>query len=384
MYLFLLTFLCIYTAMHALVFWGFHPLLSGHPALPTLTWVWMGGMIVAPVMCRVLDNHGYPLPARGLAWVGYGWMGLLFLAFSLFAALGLWELLVRFLTRFSPGLQGLSLHGAVSALLVLVAVLAAGLYGLYEASSLRVETVRLVTDKLPSHLERLRIVQVSDLHLGLLHREEALAPIVTRVGELEPDLVVATGDVVDAQISHLDGPSATWRRIDPPLGKYAVIGNHEVYAGLRQSLAFLKQSGFTVLRNEGVTIGNTLTLVGVDDPAAGAPPDEESLMKRAKSDLFTLLLKHRPTPEKGSEGLFDLQLSGHAHRGQIFPFNFLTGLRYPMQDGLYRLAGGGHLYASRGTGTWGPPMRILSPPEITLIEIVGKPDGPMNSRERTP
>jgi predicted MPP superfamily phosphohydrolase len=86
--------------------------------------------------------------------------------------------------------------------------------------------------------------------------------------------------------------------------------------------------------------------------------------------LFTLLLKHRPRLNRQALGLFDLQVSGHAHRGQIFPFNLLTALEYPLQDGLYPLDGGGHLYASRGTGTWGPPMRILSPPEITLFEIV--------------
>jgi hypothetical protein len=272
----------------------------------------------------------------------------------------------------------------VTSLLVLVTVLAAGLYGLFEASALRVETVSLESGKLPAHVERLRIVQVSDLHLGLIHREEALAPVAARIVGLEPDLLVATGDVVDAQISHLDGLSAMWRRIEPPLGKYAVTGNHEVYAGLEQSLAFLERSGFTVLRNESATLRGTLILVGVDDPAAGTPEqDEASLLKTRDGDLFTILLKHRPVSEEDSQKLFDLQLSGHAHRGQIFPFNFLTGLEYPMQDGLYKLAGGSHLYTSRGTGTWGPPMRILSPPEITVFEIVRRPEEPTDLSERT-
>ena len=168
MILFLASFLAIYTGTHAIVFWGMHPLLSGHLALPSLTWEWMALMILAPVAVRVLDRSGHDLIARALAWVGYSWMGFLFLAFS----------------------------------------------------------------------------------------------------------------------------------------------------------------------------------------------------------LFTLLLKHRPRFNEKAAGLFDLQLSGHAHRGQIYPFNYLTALEYPKQDGLYSLPGGGHLYASRGTGTWGPPMRVLSPPEITLFEIV--------------
>lgn len=380
---FALIFLAIYSAMHALVFWGIYPLLTGHPALPTLTGLWMGAMVLTPVACRVLDHHGHPDLARALAWVGYSWMGLLFLAFCLFVPLGLWELLIWLSTRIFPGLHAGSLYGAAISLLMLFTVLVSGLYGLFEASALRVEKVTLQSDKLPAHVERLRIVQISDLHLGLLHREEALAPIAARISELTPDLLVATGDVVDAQISHLNGLSAMWRRIDPPLGKYAVIGNHEVYAGLEQSLTFLKRSGFTVLRNEVAALRNTLTLVGVDDPAAGATQDEVSLLKGANEDLFTIFLKHRPVPEEASEKLFDLQLSGHTHRGQIFPFNFLTGLEYPMQDGLYRLSGGSHLYTSRGTGTWGPPMRILSPPEITVFEIVRGLEEPANPRERT-
>ena len=95
-----------------------------------------------------------------------------------------------------------------------------------------------------------------------------------------------------------------------------------------------------------------------------------ALLKENGRGLYTLFLKHRPVPEEGTEGLFDLQLSGHTHRGQIFPFNYLTAIMFPMQDGLYPLSKGSFLYASRGTGTWGPPMRLFSPPEITLFEIV--------------
>jgi len=254
---------------------------------------------------------------------------------------------------------------------VVLTVVAASFYGLYEADNLRVEQVRIVSDRLPPGTPPLRIAQVSDLHLGLIHRDEALAPIISRLQQLRPDLLVATGDIVDAQLNHLDELVALWRRIEPPLGKYAVTGNHEYYAGLEQALDFLERSGFEVLRNRSLEVGELLKITGVDDPARGGRPDELKALD-ARSPLFTLLLKHRPRFEENSQGLFDLQLSGHAHRGQIFPFNLLTGLEYPMQDGLYTLAEGQRLYTSRGTGTWGPPMRIGSPPEITLIEVVAK------------
>lgn len=371
--LFLLTFLSIYAGMHALVFWGMHPLLSGHPALPSLTAAWMGLMIVAPVLVRLLDQAGYSAPARVLAWVGYSWMGFLFLAFSAFVLVALWHLLALLVAKVLPGLPLLTLHRPAAAAAVLLLVLAAGLYGFFEADQLRVETVRITTDKLPEDVPVLRIVQVSDLHLGLIHREESLAPIISAIEGLQPDLLVATGDMVDAQMAHLDGMSELWQRITPPLGKFAVTGNHEYYAGLEQALQFLSRSGFTVLRNQAETIRDTLTLVGVDDPAGPIGPDETPILQANRSGLFTLLLKHRPRFNERAAGLFDLQLSGHAHRGQIFPFNYLTGLEYPMQDGLYPLSGGSRLYASRGTGTWGPPMRVLSPPEVTLFEIVRTP-----------
>jgi hypothetical protein len=373
MLLFIISFLAIYAAMHALVFWGVYPLLAGHALLPTLTAGWMALMIVAPVMVRLLDRNGYQLPARALAWIGYSWMGFLFLAFALFLLFGLWHLFILALGKLLPAATLLNIHRPAASALVLLAVLAAGLYGFLEAADLRVETVRLISSKLPDGVERLRIAQVSDLHLGLIHREEALAPIVARIDQLAPDLLVATGDIVDAQISHLEELSDLWNRLSPPLGKYAVTGNHEFYAGLDQSLDYLQRSGFTVLRNKAAAPADFLLIVGVDDPAGGGAPDELPLLEQADQEDFVLLLKHRPSIGPHCEGLFDLQLSGHAHGGQIFPFRLLTRLFYPLYDGLYRLAGGSVLYTSRGTGTWGPPMRILSPPEITLFEIVRHP-----------
>jgi len=374
MAIFLAVFLSVYTGMHLLVRWGVQPLFQEFPASGRWFWLWMLLMIPAPLLVRALERGGLEQGARFFALVAYIWMGLLFLAFAGFVCVGIWELLARLAAKVTPALPMVSIYGLRCTLLVLLLALGGGLYGLFEAATLRVERVRIESAKLPPGQATLRIVQISDLHLGLLLREAALSRVVTAVAALQPDLIVATGDIVDAEINHLDGLSQRFASLRPTLGKYAVTGNHEYYAGIKPALDFFSRSGFTVLQNKKESPSPGLVIAGVNDPVGGGG-DETALLPLAPRD-FTLLLKHRPLIADGSLGRFDLQLSGHTHRGQIFPFNLLTGLTFPMQNGLYRLADEVWLYTSRGTGTWGPPMRLLSPPEITLFEIVGKSSGP--------
>jgi len=199
--------------------------------------------------------------------------------------------------------------------------------------------------------------------------------MLARVSDAAPDLLVVTGDLVDGQINGLTGLAEQFRRIAPRFGKYAVTGNHEFYAGIDQALAFEERAGFTLLRGNAVPVTRFLTLAGIDDPALdrskgrGTAP-EARLLESLPPDRFTLLLKHRPVVEKSSLGRFDLQLSGHVHKGQLFPFNLLTYLFYPVKAGLNEFDDGSSLYVSRGTGTWGPPLRFLAPPEVTVIELL--------------
>jgi predicted MPP superfamily phosphohydrolase len=155
------------------------------------------------------------------------------------------------------------------------------------------------------------------------------------------------------------------------IGAYAVTGNHEYYAGLENSLSFLRNAGFTVLRGASAKAGG-IVLVGVDDPTAlssgpQARLDTSKALASVTANDFIVLLKHQPVV--GSDTPFDLQLSGHIHGGQIFPFVYLTRLTYGVHTGLTELADGRRLYVSRGAGTWGPPIRLFAAPEITLITI---------------
>jgi predicted MPP superfamily phosphohydrolase len=157
-------------------------------------------------------------------------------------------------------------------------------------------------------------------------------------------------------------------------GKFAVLGNHEYYAGLNRSMQFIKTAGFELLRDD-MTQAAGITIFGEDDVTnrrSGLINKGQEFKKALaeKRDGFVLLLKHQPYIDGGAN--FNLQLSGHTHGGQLFPFGIITRLYFPKSYGLHELAPNKLLYVSRGTGTWGPPVRVFAPPEITVIDLIGQ------------
>lgn len=373
---FLIVFILVYGGAHLYALskarTAFRPgpgvLLAALPILAFLTG--------APILVYYLERHGMDFPARLAAWIGYSWMGFLFIFTWIHLAIDALNLLVRIPGALAGrGARPLVVYGREPFLALLCVTLALGAYSLYEASRIRPQHVRIESDRLPPDRPRLRIAQVSDLHLGMLNRHEAVRRIVAIIREEEPDILVGTGDLVDAGIDPADGFAKIFHEIRPPMGKYAVTGNHEFYAGTERSLAFLRNAGFTMLRGEAAVPDNALRVVGVDDVAGARFGDirgksERELLAGEPYPRFTLFLKHRPNVSPATAGRFDLQLSGHTHKGQIFPFRMIVRFYFPYLSGLYPLPGGGHLYTSRGTGTWGPPMRFLAPPEVTIIDVV--------------
>ncbi len=317
----------------------------------------------SPFLVWFLERQSWHRATVITAWVSYTWMGYLFL----FLCIGL-------LFDLCHGIATLlHLDWPLSAALVFrsVALLAFALlgYGFIEARQIRVEGINITTPKLASG--RVTIAQLSDMHLGIMLGDKFLDRVIDRLRELKPDIVVATGDIVDGQGDDLETLARHFQTYTPPLGAYAVTGNHEYYAGLETSLRFLRDAGFTVLRGETASAGG-IVLVGIDDATAtntGQPAqvDTRKALASASTHDFIVLLKHQPVVD--SDTPFDLQLSGHIHGGQIFPFVYLTRLTYHVHTGLTELADGRKLYVSRGAGTWGPPIRLFAPPEITLITI---------------
>ncbi len=376
MFLFLLSFFLIYGGMHVYAYCKARSALQFTPGVAVTLAAFMTLMVPAPILVHFLRTWGFEFAARVMAYGGYTWMGFLFLFFSASLAVDCYNILVRLLGILPRvDTSRLAFTGKKPFFVLLLLAVSIGCYGFFDARHIRTEKIKIVTSKLPPGLDRITIAQVSDIHLGLTVRHSFLEKVITIVNTANPDLLVSTGDLVDAEINHLTGLAELLQQVRPKYGKFAVTGNHEFYAGIKQALAFTERAGFKVLRGEGITVEGVLNIVGVDDPAGIGMGQvngkkETEVLGGVSQNLFTMFLKHRPEVHKDTVGLFDLQLSGHTHRGQIFPFNLITRLVYPMQSGLYKLSDESFLYASRGTGTWGPPMRFLAPPEVTIIEVV--------------
>ena len=375
MTLFLIVFLSTYGGIHLYAFLKLKKGLAlGLPAYPILA-IFMALMVVAPIFVRISERHGYEALARGLAYVGFTWMGLVFIFISVSFFFDIYRLLhfvARLLTQRS--LASFTLSTRNFCILAILFSFAIAIYGYFEALHIRKEHLTVKTSKIPEKIGRFRVVQISDVHLGLIVGKSRLKRILKQVEDSRPDILVSTGDLVDGQMDDLDTLTNMFQNIRTTYGKLAITGNHEFYAGIDRALAFTEKAGFSILRGEGITVSNFLNVAGVDDPARkrygqDRAVSEKALLEKLPREKFILFLKHQPVISNESLGMFDLQLSGHTHKGQIFPFNLVTKLYYPIHTGLSKVNGNDLLYVSRGSGTWGPPVRFLSPPEVTVIDI---------------
>lgn len=371
--MFLIVFILIYGGLQAYVMHQAIAAFGWRGAGRVAAYAWGLLMTLAPLLLWPLENCECRLLVGGFAALVYGWMGASFLFFSLGLVLDLYRWGARPFRWPVPTPR----QGFVA---VLAAVAGLSVYGVHEALNPRVEYLRIVSDQLPAATGPVRIALISDVHLGVTMGPRRLPTVLEPLQALAPDILISTGDLVDGGAVHLEGAAARFAQLQPRYGKFAVLGNHEQYRGRDWSLAFHDQAGFRTLRGEAVEVRPGLVIAGVDDPGRGGPgvvapgggdtTDDGAVLGRLPRDKFVIFLKHQPVlPARGLERM-DLQLSGHTHGGQIFPFVWLTRLRYGLDSGFHTLPGGAHAYVSRGTGTWGPPLRVWAPAEITLIELV--------------
>jgi predicted MPP superfamily phosphohydrolase len=347
---------------------------------------WRIGATLVLILLGLMFPASFILPrflARAVVapilWVFYLWMG---------AALFLTSLLVladlfKFLAVTVPlAVQGkplnperrkfLALVSGGAVLLADIGLSFAGLLGATPAA-IQVKRVQVALTRLPKNMEGYRIAQICDIHAGYTIGREYIQTIVQKANALESDLIVITGDMVDESLDELRDQVASLQDLRARDGIFFVTGNHEYYVrDLEEWLAWMKGIGVRVLRNERVTIRKGLDLAGTDDISAHGDGHGQNIPKALEGwdgKRPVILLAHQPRSFSEASGLgVDLQLSGHTHGGQIYPFYYLVALFQPYMAGLYR-KGNSQIYVSRGTGYWGPSMRLGAPAEITEIKL---------------
>ncbi len=266
-----------------------------------------------------------------------------------------------------------------SAMLVLLATLTISILGFISARrTARVVHISVPLKTLPTALHGFKIVQLTDIHIGPTIKQGYLSRIVQQVNSLEADLIAITGDLVDGRVHDLAHHTAPLANLQSRYGSYFVTGNHEYYSGALPWIQELERLGVKVLLNEHVVITHQLAplvIAGVTDYTAGHFYDDHqsdpmAAVRGAPAEAPKILLAHQPRSAHSAQAAgFDLQLSGHTHGGQFWPWQYAVPLQQPFVAGLYRL----HtlwVYVSRGTGYWGPPNRFGSPSEITCLTLI--------------
>jgi predicted MPP superfamily phosphohydrolase len=350
-------------------------------------------LLFAPFVLRANGVEG--LPVDIIAWAAYLTFGFFTLLFAFLVAKDILFLLNAGIQKASSLVRGYFDSAAsaagnvdpdrrrllINSLNVGILFATGGLtgYGMFQAlKKPAVITVDIPIKDLHPDLDGLTIVQITDIHVGPTIKRGFVQEVVDTVNGLNPDIIALTGDLVDGSVRQLQHDVAPLSELQAPLGYYFITGNHEYYSGVKQWVAETARLGFTVLLNEHRVIqrgeGRVL-FAGVTDYSAGQfdpsqASDPQKAIDGAPDCHVKLLLAHQPKSIfKAAEVGYDYVISGHTHGGQYFPYHFLAALAQPYISGLHT-HDRTRIYVSRGTGYWGPPLRIGAPSEITIHRLI--------------
>lgn len=249
----------------------------------------------------------------------------------------------------------------------IVVGLAFSIYGLWSAQHPTVRRISVTIPNLPQAWKGRTAVQLSDIHLGPVHREQFMQRVVDKVKSLNPDVVFVTGDLFDGEGRDLEHLAEPLNGLTPPFGSYFITGNHETYIGLDKALSALQTIKVKVLRDAAVDVAG-MSIVGVDYPMPGERKDFAKVMSTAIPGEPSIVLWHQPSDLDTLKNLgASLVLSGHTHDGQLWPFNYITDAVFPGHGYGLSTDGTFSAYTSSGIGTWGAPMRTTHRPEIVVI-----------------
>lgn len=282
-----------------------------------------------------------------------------------------------------PGRREFLLHASGAAIVATGGFLTA--YGFYEARRKpAILEIGIPIRNLPADLEGFRILQVTDIHAGLTVTRPFVEMVAEQIDGIKADIIALTGDLVDGTVGHLRGHVEPFRHLSAPYGRFFVTGNHEYYSGVDPWIEEVDRMGFTVLLNEHRVLRRgsaSMLLCGINDFSAGdfdkrRPSDPAAAVDGAPKTDVRILLAHQPRSIFAAQSHgFDLQISGHTHGGQFFPWNFLAAVGQPYIAGLHKHENT-WVYVSKGTGYWGPPVRLAARSELTVLTLTRAMDTP--------
>ena len=341
--------------------------------------------LVCLIISTPILNRLVPPVGRVLAWPGFLWLGMMFFLAVILSGTDVLRLLAGLVSRlsghaiFDPSRRVFTARILAGAALTSMAgVTAAAVQA--TRSRVAVKRIEVLLDRLPAAVDGMRIVQLCDMHVGGLLGKSFVEQVVHTTNQLAPDVIAIVGDLVDGSIEQLRPAIAPMADLRARCGVFFVTGNHEYYSssGAKAWTDEIDRMGIRVLRNERVSIGTAdagFDLAGVPDhtgkrfASEGPAQNVAQTMAGRDPSRAVVLLAHQPLAihEAARHGV-DLQLSGHTHGGQIWPWGAMVRLQQPFIRGLHRLHDT-QIYVSCGTGFWGPPMRLGAPAEITEIVL---------------
>lgn len=336
------------------------------------TYILAGVFSISPVVYKFYDRAGFD--SFYLSFSILLWMGFVLFFFVYHLPVDIYHGMLWLSHRVLGHNPLPHLPGKVSLPAVLSLAVITSAYGYYETINPEVYRFEIRTSKIDRDI---KILHVSDLHLNQVMREDKIRLIKQIYDTVQPDILISTGDLVDGNLKDKDEYIKLLSQINPPLGKYAVLGNHEYYAGVQQAVEFTQKAGFVLLRDSYVNLPDNIVIAGVDDDEAVRfgvvrKYDDLSLLKNIDRDRFVIFLRHQPRIDPELANYFDLALCGHTHGGVLFPVKYILRRMFITDAGLVRV-GSSYVFVSRGVGTGGPPIRVGAPPDVAVFYIKKAP-----------
>lgn len=334
-------------------------------------------MAASYIFGRVLENYYHNKIVTTLIWVGALWMAALLYSFLFSALFDLLRVLNHYFGIFPKIIldnwSKAKLYSFLGSTVIIIITL---MIGYINNLNTKVIELNLDIPKRQSTIDKLKIVMASDIHLGTTITHKKVNHLIELINQQNPDIILFAGDILDEDphFVEFNGMGEPFLKLQAKYGVWAINGNHEYIGGAENAEIFIKSIGINLINDTSIVVKNSFVLVGRDDFSKERFTNHKrkslnEIIPQPRPDLPTILLDHQPFElQETAQYAIDLQLSGHTHYGQLFPFNYITDLVYEQSWGYLR-KGNTHFYISSGFGVWGPPIRTVNRSEIVVINL---------------